>query len=228
MSQRVVLTWQLPTGALADSAGFADVGAPPMGQLIIDVSISEQYTKAAEVTTQPIETGSDATDNIRPLPDKVQIEGLVSNTPIGGVTSYMDGMRGRTQTVTRVINGHTVSFNVFRFDDATDRVKAVFGDLGLAVQSGAIFGLTTTLATYENMACTNFNVVRNAQNGNVLRFTMELTKLLFVETTTVAALPAKHVTQHRGAKTGKEAKDETKAKAESTAHAILKNLGILK
>jgi len=214
--QRVVMTWQLP------ATGGQD---PGVGQLILDASINEQHTTTAEVTLHQVETGADITDHIRPIPQRLTIEGIVSNTPIGGVSSYMNGVTGSVQTVSRMVGGKKVSYAAFKFDAFFDRVKAVFGDLANAIQSAGVFTVTTTLATYEDMACTSFVVPRNAQNGNVLRFTMDLQHINFVTTQTVAALPAKIAPRHRGAKSGKEADAATTAKVRQTvAHAILKGL----
>ena len=60
---------------------------------LIDCSISENHTFDSDVTDYPVESGSNISDNIRPLPLVVEIEGVVSNTPIGLIA---DNRRGRT------------------------------------------------------------------------------------------------------------------------------------
>lgn len=54
-----------------------------INNFLIDCSISESHSFDSEVTDYPVESGSSIADNIRPLPIQVDIEGLVSNTPIG-------------------------------------------------------------------------------------------------------------------------------------------------
>lgn len=208
--QRAVFTWQIPA-----SKGF-DGG---VGQLILDVAINEQHGANAEVTLQPVETGSDVTDHIRPLPTRFSIEGMISNSPIQGVTSYLDSTSGSVKALQRVVAGRTVSYSAFTFDGPIERVKAVYGDLVDAIQQGALFNITTTLSTYDNMACVNFAVPRNAQLGNVLRFNMDFQRIIFATTQTVAALPAR-TTKHRGAKTGKEATPQQAKKVRSTLKAL--------
>lgn len=211
--QRAVIAWTIPS---------QDDFPATTGQLILDVCINEQHSITSEVTTHQVETGSDIADNIRPIPPDLQIEGMISNQPMQGITSYMFGITGSTQTIKRTIGGVSVSYSVFKFDSQVERVKAVFGDIIDAIQGAATFDITTTLASYADMACVSFSVPRNANLGNVLRFTASFKHIRFVETQTVQALPAKVTKQHRGAKTGKEASDAQATKARS----VLKNLGV--
>lgn len=204
--QRAVLSWTIPAQNGLDQG---------VGQLILDVSINEQHGANAEVTTHQVETGSDIADHIRPIPQHFSVEAMISNSPIGGVTSYMNGVKGSLQTVTRTVGGRTISYQAFMFDQQFDRVREVYGDLIDAIQGAALFTITTTLATYEDMAAVNFAVPRNVNMSDVLRFTMDFQKIRFVSTQTVAALPARTV-KHRGAKTGKpptEPKKEEKARS---------------
>jgi hypothetical protein len=210
--QRVALTWQLPA-----TQGF-DGG---VGQLIIDATINEQHAIAAEVTTQPVETGSDIADHIRTLPQRLTLEGMMSNSPIGGVSSYMNGVTGSVKTFQRTVGRASISYQAFTFDGNVERVKVVYGDIINAMQSAAIFSVTTTLATYENLAAVNFNVPRNVRLGNVLRFTIDFQMIRFVTTQTVAALPGR-TQKHRGARTGKPATDQQAKKIRST----LKHVGL--
>lgn len=181
--------------------GWSDgQGASASGSLILDASISEMHGITAEATTQPVETGSDVADNVRVLPQTLQIEGFVTNTPLGIPDSYSDGVLGSVAAVT-TLDG--VTFSAFQFNDSFDRVREVFGDLIDAIQGAALFNVVTTLTNYTNLACISFQVPRSVDKGNVLRFTMQLQALLFVDSQTVTALPPKVQKVHRGAKPGK-------------------------
>ena len=48
----------------------------------IDAAITEEHTYDSEVTSYPVESGSDITDNVRTLPIEITIEGLVSDNPL--------------------------------------------------------------------------------------------------------------------------------------------------
>lgn len=62
-----------------------------IGSIWIDVSISETYALSAEVSDHPVERGVDVTDNIRPTPRTIRIEGLVTNHPIEQPQSHASG-----------------------------------------------------------------------------------------------------------------------------------------
>ena len=57
---------------------------PPsaMGWLGFDVVFSEEHERSAVVTDHAVEQGINVVDNVRPLPDRVELEVLVSNSPI--------------------------------------------------------------------------------------------------------------------------------------------------
>jgi len=62
-----------------------------IGTIWIDVSISEKHSLGADVTEHPVEDGSNISDNVRPQPRSVQIEGLVTNHPIEMPLSHAGG-----------------------------------------------------------------------------------------------------------------------------------------
>jgi hypothetical protein len=64
-----------------------------IGTIWIDVSISEKHSLSADVTEHPVEDGGNISDNVRPSPRVVQIEGLVSNHPTELPLSHAGGAR---------------------------------------------------------------------------------------------------------------------------------------
>lgn len=193
--QKVLFTWRLPKAFpfVLDSGATSD----QTGELMLDASVNENHQQGAEVTKHRVEVGADVTDHVRPLPPKITIEGVVSNAPLGIPRTYNNGVSGGVRQVESVINGQRIAYSVFQFDSPIERVREVYGDLGIAIQGGAVFVITTTLATYETMVCTSFAAQRNAEKGNVLYFTAEFERIIFVQTRTVDALPSR---QHRGVK----------------------------
>ena len=49
--------------------------------LTIDATIGEGHKREAEVTSHPVEVGSDVTDNIRPKPRSLSLSGIISTAP---------------------------------------------------------------------------------------------------------------------------------------------------
>lgn len=64
-----------------------------IGTIWIDVSLSETHTLTAEVSEHPVEDGSNISDNVRPAPRTVQLEGLVTNHPTELPLSHAGGVR---------------------------------------------------------------------------------------------------------------------------------------
>lgn len=50
--------------------------------ITLDASLHEQHTGTATITDHPVEQGSNIADHIRPDPDMLTIEGVVSNQPL--------------------------------------------------------------------------------------------------------------------------------------------------
>lgn len=56
----------------------------------VDVALVEEPTFPSEITSFPVETGSDVSDNQRLLPAELNVEGLISDTPIGAIADRRD------------------------------------------------------------------------------------------------------------------------------------------
>lgn len=62
-------------------------GPPPLPSYLMDLAVSEEFSFPGEATKFPVEKGADFTDHIRELPDEITLECIVSDTPIGIVSS---------------------------------------------------------------------------------------------------------------------------------------------
>lgn len=197
------------------------------GSVILDASVSEQHTIGAEVTRHQVETGSDVTDHIRPLPQKISIEGIVTNTPIASPLSPTGGVSASFGTQSFSVGGVQYTAQTLLFSGQFDRVRDTYGVLIIAVSNGALFTVTTTLHQYQNMAISNFGAPRNVGLGNALKFSVDFSEIRIVDTVVVTAPPsAKKAVTNGGAKPTKVIDDNpptTKAGSVSYnfEHAIL-------
>jgi hypothetical protein len=198
----VMLTYQVSTKTLSQT-------------IVLDASVKEMHTTSTEVTDHQVEKAPSIVDYIRPLPRKISIEGVVTNTPI---TAPPDPSRGVTATqgkTTVTVGGNQISADVLKFSDQFDRVRDVYGDLVEACLNGALFTIDTTLASYENFAITSFAVPRDAQSGSSIQFTIELMEVRIVESkeTTALAPSKKQAKKQRGNKPTSEVDDKDKKKS---------------
>lgn len=203
--QQVLLSYVMPDGGT--------------GSVYLDASLNEQHGAQAQVTEHQVESGPNVTDYIRPLPRRLSITGIVSNTPLQTPKSQSRGVVGSSGSYQ---GQGGVTWKAVTWTGEFDRVRDVFGILADAALAGAIFSIATTLANYDNFAIVNFSVPRDASSGNALNATIDLQEIRTVDTQTVAALPSKVQKTHRGAKAPKQL-DDSDSKA-TKSRSVLKSL----
>lgn len=140
-----------------------------------DGSLSETHTRSSEVTDFPVESGSDLTDNIRQLPAEVEIEGIVSNTPIGKM-ALLRGLDGG--------NDGTGSDGEKPANEALARLEGIW-------ERRQPVTIQTDLKLYTNMAMTSLEIPRDPTTKNVLKFTASFKQIKIVtnQRSTVKAVP---------------------------------------
>lgn len=130
---------------------------------LIDCSLSENHTFDADVTEYPVESGSNITDNIRPLPLVVEMECLVSNTPIGLIRSHRNLVRGEGNDA--VLSTPT--------NDAYDLLQVIR-------EQRKPVTIRTSLRTFENMALKSLSIPRGPALDE-LRFTATFIQISTIE-----------------------------------------------
>lgn len=122
----------------------------------LDLSLVEDHTRTSDITSHPVERGSDFTDHIKPRRPVVTMTGVVSNTPIGRIAIE----RGETTRPS---------------DDAYAVLKRLH-------EAGDVFVVTTELENYEDMAIDSLSIPRSAQIGDSLQFDVTFKQLEIVDT----------------------------------------------
>ena len=151
---------------------------------VLDVMVSEEHSFDSMVTRHPVEKGADVTDHIRDEPITVRVEGLVTDTPIGTMTS----VRGP---------------NDLPSDDAFNRLLAIRA-------AKRPVTIETSLRRYENMGLERFSVPKDKDTGDALRFSAFFVQLELVtnERTTVrVSIPRGQRKVNRGNKAAEPAPD---------------------
>lgn len=214
--------------------------------IVFDASVNETHGMTAQVSEHQVESGPNVTDNIRPLPRRISVQGIITNNPIAlsiGQTplTQIGGASERVADFKYAVsaNGRTtpVAYTATQFSAQFDRVGDAYAEfcksiLGIVetdsapaqIVGVAIFTLTTTLKTYNNLAVTNFSAQRNAEFGNALFFTVDFQELRIVSTQEVAALPSqKQLGKNKGAQAPKPVTPatETQVKSQSLLFKVL-------
>jgi hypothetical protein len=177
-----------------------------IGVVTLDASVSETHTKQNEVTDHPVEDGVDITDHVRRLPESVEIDGVISNTPL----IFLASLNARSP-----VDGDNIP--------TPDRAERADKEFRRAMDSGELVNVATSLRDYTNMAITDYTVTRNAETGNILAFTIGMREIVTVTTERVEipvpVTPSNSGVSNIGKKVPKQADAAVEGKAkESVAH----------
>ncbi len=198
--------------------------------IVFDASLNEQHGGQAQVSEHPVEKGPNITDNIRPMPRKLSLEAMVSNTPIYPLRLSPNDTSGGdaktsfdSVTINRPLGAPIITqkYTALGFEEQFDRVKDVYGALVIAYQAGALIQVVTTLQTYDNMAIVNLSVPRNAESSNAVRFTIDMQELILVESLQVETLAAAHQEKKRGQTPNKEPEHKKEEVSRSLAKSLV-------
>jgi hypothetical protein len=169
-----------------------------VGLLRFDASLSENHLRSATLTDFPVEAGADITDHIRVDPESLEINGVISNTPI----VYLASLQAESP-----IEGDLTSVE--------DRVEAAYKELQRMQDEGELVTVVTSLREYENMALTSLSVTRDVTNGNVLNAQLSLRQVLRAQLETVEAPEPENAARGKGKNLGKQSsKPSTSAVAD--------------
>lgn len=124
---------------------------------LIDVATSEEHSYESEVTEYPVESGSSISDNIRPKPIEVTIEGVVSDFPLSPL--IVDARATATSSPSQ-----EALEKLLRIRDAREPVR-----------------ITTGLKIYESMVLRSLSIPQDAETGQALKFRATFVQVKIVE-----------------------------------------------
>lgn len=136
--------------------------------LALDATISELHTAESEITEHPVESGSNIVDHLRKKPDVIQIEGIISNTPIPHPNDPL----------TRKTIG-SVTYDSRGQIDATRAPKALQDLLDIQTQQRLV-DVYTAVRQYENMAMKSLTLPVDKRTSESIHFTAVLVEVRIV------------------------------------------------
>lgn len=135
---------------------------------MLDCTLSERHVFDSDVTDYPVESGINITDNIRPLPIVVEIEGLVTNSPIGPIAAE---------------RGALGALGVKPTDDCYDTLTGIWKKREPVI-------IRTSLRRYDNMAMKSLTFPRG-DHEDALKFNATFQQVISVDNkrTTRVSIP---------------------------------------
>ncbi len=128
-------------------------------EIPLDASVEENHVYQALVTSNPVEEGSDITDNVSINPITLNMTGFITDSPV----KFLQGVQ-------RLLSSTSGSGSIS---------SSAHDDLIFLFNQKQPFTVVTGLKTYANMILRRLNFPRNATTGKSLRFEAELVQVTF-------------------------------------------------
>lgn len=180
--------------------------SPPLEQVIeFDATLSESHALEASVTDHPIELGAYVSDHYRLLPQKITIDGIITNIPLPNLHHPLASLKAV---------GQSVASGIYR-DESTTRTAIGYELVRSHMKNASLLTVITSLKRYEDMVITSFSVDKDAKTSNVLKATIGLRELkrVVVKRQKVSSLPAR--SKNEGAKAPVDAKPKETSQTSS-------------
>jgi len=181
---------------------------PIVGGFYFDLSLDERHSFDNEVTTFPVENGSNITDNVSLQPIRLSLTGFVTNAPI-------------------IILQNSKDATFLRSEGRKGRTELMFEAMKDIRDNKTPVSIVTGLISYDNMVLTSLTIPRNASMGDTLQISMEFTQIRYVNTSKVAfeslaldTTGAKAGTSTRASKTKDAGSQNTKTPKEQEESAL--------
>lgn len=133
--------------------------------LTVDVTISEQYDREAEVTRHPVERGIDVVDHRRMKPRMIKMSGVVSDSP----------------SLLEVLQGNTVGISADSAFGSESRSQKAHRKLNTLFEQADVITVVTAREVYKNMVVASFSERKN-DAGEYLGFDLVLEEIRFATT----------------------------------------------
>jgi len=159
----------------------------------LDVTMDEVHEWQNDVTTNPVENGAPITDHIQPMPDKLSITGMISDSAISDAVIKSYSGVGEAQFLTRV--------------------QTHFDLLYQLKEERKLVTVYTKYKIYNDMALSSLSIPRGAGMGDSIEFKAEFVRVKLVSTQTVE-IP-KGVSPNKKGKLTKPLQNKTQPKVDA-------------
>jgi hypothetical protein len=182
-----------------------------IGVLELDVTVHETHEYTNTVTEFPVEKGFNISDHIIRQPEKLIMEGFVTNTPVPRSVNLGTLLGAYVSTQNRVETALEVLLNLAGLPPSTKNTA----DIATAALYPKVIDIVETgLRQYKNMVITRITIPRDVNTGETLRFTCELRHIITVLTETVTLQNTSEL-NGRAIRATKQATNEAKKGAQN-------------
>lgn len=193
------ISWSTQTIEPADSGEYTSRAFDHT--LEFDCVTNETHEGASVLTEHAVETGAPISDHKRADPDRITVEAIVTQTPLGAPppSGY-----GTTTVVETTSERGTVAFST-----DFDRIGDVLDTLRRLRLEATAVTLSTRYHTYEDVQITRVTQPRAPEDGHSARITIELQQVRVATSRSIdAPRPAEPRASGQTDRGGQEATDE--------------------
>lgn len=177
-----------------------------IGSLTIDCSVSESHQKRVEVTTHPVEDGSDPADHARVLPDVLVIQGIVTDTP------HTEERAQQIDQDQGLVEGPLA--------ERAGISLAAFNRLQQFADDRALLTIVTAARTYTDMLLEQLDVPKDATTGDALRFSATFKQVRRVKNQVTVVVTARDHRARSRSKLGRTTPKEASAEQVNQAKEV--------
>lgn len=174
-----------------------------IGDVQCDAEIRTRHGKEGSLSEHAVESGSPVTDHYRVDPDEIEIEAIISDSPMSSIPLPGAGTVG-------AIAG-ALGDNQSPSQSARDALEAYF-------DNAEIVTIVTRRKTYERMVLTSLSYTDTVETANALHFSVRARRIRLTGTQTGNAIALPKSTSHAEKKSVGQAatKEATTEKPSST------------
>ena len=166
-----------------------------IGQIRLDATVREEHGLSARVTESPVESGANVADHVIQEADTLNIDGVITETPISFGEQGPQGDDGLVE---------------IPYASTGSRVMDGFEALRRLMERREPITVVTGLRTYTNMVLTNLNVPREPETGLALRFSAELRQVRLVSSASIPPNKAAPKAKSKAQKTANKGKQQSR------------------
>lgn len=162
--------------------------------LQIDATVRETHNVLATATENAVEDGAVVSDHTIVQPDRITLEGVISNTPFTGFAdgvlraterSTTKSLRSAISTPSSVLAVGTPLVVATVFSGAEGRAERAYDTMRALRDQGTKLRVITTLRDYVDMVIESLIVNRDRTNHNSLAFSLSLKQIRVVDSLSV-------------------------------------------
>lgn len=149
-----------------------------IGSLVLDVTLSDSFEIANEVTDFPVEEGYNINDHINRKPHIVTIEGYITETPVKFISELIKATFIESSSRTKTAFEKLLKISGRKFDHDN---QLVINNIDPEI----IEIITSDNIKYSNMVITSLVVRSNESTGDAFEFTAQFKPIIKVQSKNV-------------------------------------------